>query len=119
MMLALIIISGNTYQKMSNLFGIMGMGIESESKFSKTVIPEIDKAVQKITNQFIIQCRLKTPTMTDVHVMIDAGWSHPGWWAREATITALDGKTSLPIGIFHVIKGKNGNFSGSSRGLKK
>ena len=118
LMLALILISGNTYQKTSTIFGIMGIGLESESKFCKSVLPEMERAVQKITDQFIIQCRIKTPSKSDVHVMIDAGWNHPGWWAREATITALDGKTSLPIGLFHVIKGKNGNFSGSSRGFR-
>jgi hypothetical protein len=116
-MLVLIVLSGSTYQKVSTLFGIMGMEVESESKFSKTVLPDLDKAVQRITDEFIIQCRIATPDKADVHVMIDAGWSHPGWWARECTITALDGKTSLPISVFHVIKGKNGNFSGSSRGI--
>ena len=92
--------------------------MESESKFSKTVISKLDKTVQKITDEFIIQCRLATPNKADVHVMIDAGWNHPGQQARECTVTALDRKTCLPIGIFHVIKGKNGNFEGSSRGNK-
>ena len=115
-MLVLIIISGSTYQKVSTLFGIMGMGVESESKFSKTVLPDLNKAVQKITDDFIFQCRVATPNTLDVNVMIDAGWSHPGWWARECTVTVLDGKTSLPLGVAHVIKGKDGNFQGSSRG---
>ena len=46
--------------------------------------------------------------------MIDAGWSHPGWWANECTIIGVDTQTGLPIAIEHVIKGQN--YHGFSRG---
>ena len=91
--------------------------MESESKFSNNILPKLIRAVDEVTKEFIFKCRLATPDRKHVCVMIDAGWSHPGWWARECTVTALDGKTSLPISVFHVVKGKNGNFSGSSRGI--
>jgi hypothetical protein len=116
LLLSLIPLCGTSYQIVSTILGIMGIPMESESKFSQNILPKLTQAVNQITKEFIIKCRLATPDRNDVKVMIDAGWSHPGWWARECTITALDGKTSLPISVFHVIKGKNGNFDGSSRG---
>jgi len=70
--------------------------------------------VQKITDEFIIQCKIATPDKSDVHVMIDAGWSHPGWWARECTVIAVDGNTGLPLSIFNVLR--DNNFEGSSKG---
>ena len=108
---------GTTYQTLSSVLGILGISLESESKYHSKTLPALDKAVNDITKEFIHQCRLATPDISKVNIMIDAGWSHPGWWARECTVTALDGKTSLPIGVYHVIKGgKKANFQGSSRG---
>src|SRR5437764_15010627 len=48
--------------------------------------------------------------------MIDAGWSHPDWWARECTVIGVDCGTGLPIAVFHVIRGTN--YNGSSKGME-
>ena len=115
LLMMLIVLCGTTYRVVSSLLGMLGIFMESESKFGKKTMPFLSRAVEKITNEFILKCRSTTPNLSDVHIMIDAGWSHPGWWARECTVIALDGKTGLPIGIFHVLKGKN--FEGTSRGM--
>ena len=47
--------------------------------------------------------------------MVDAGWSYPGWWARECTVVGVDCETGLPVAIYHVIRDKN--YVGSSRGI--
>ena len=52
--------------------------------------------------------------MGDVSLILDAGWSHPGWWARECTVIAVDAKTGLPFAIKHVLKDRG--YTGSSRG---
>jgi len=91
------------------------MKIGSEKMYYKTVAPDVDKAVQTVTDEFLLQCRLKTADRHNVRVVIDAGWSHPGWWARECTVIGLDGQTGLPLAVFHVIK--EVNFKGSSKGI--
>jgi hypothetical protein len=69
----------------------------------------------KVTEDFLRECRLKTPDRNKVRIIIDAGWSHPGWWARECTVIAIDGNTGLPLAIYHVIK--DVNFKGTSKGI--
>jgi hypothetical protein len=91
------------------------MKIGSEKMYYKTVAPDVDNAVKTVTDEFLLQCRLKTPDRHNVRVVIDAGWSHPGWWARECTVIGLDGQTGLPLAVFNVIKGEN--FEGSSKGI--
>jgi hypothetical protein len=91
------------------------MNVGSHSYYYETVSPKVDKAVQKVTDDFLIECRLKTPNRHKVKVIIDAGWSHPGWWARECTVLAIDGQTALPLAVYHVVKEKN--FKGSSKGI--
>jgi hypothetical protein len=116
LLLNLVVLSGNTYQKVSTLFGSMGIPIESETKFYKNIIPTLNKAIQQVTDDFIWKCRLESKNSSDLHVVIDAGWSHPGWWARECTVIAIDGETGLPIGISHIQR--DVNFEGSSKGSK-
>ena len=91
------------------------MSIESSSLFHKNVLKSVDKAVSLVLEQFLKECRLKTPDRHNVRVIIDAGWSHPGWWARECTVIAIDGQTGLPLAFYHVIRDEN--FSGSSKGI--
>ena len=52
----------------------VGMTIGSESYYHEKVVPEADKAVSIVTEQFIMQCRLATPDRHAVRVIIDAGW---------------------------------------------
>jgi len=58
---------------------------------------------------------LCTTTKNYDRVVIDAGWSHPGYWARECTVIALDGRTGLPLAVQNVLKHRN--FDGSSKCL--
>ena len=90
------------------------MTVGSETFYHRKVVPETDKAVSTVTDQFLKQCRLATPDRHQVRVVIHAGWSHPGWWARECTVIGLDGRTGLPLSVFHVIRGTN--FEGTSKG---
>jgi hypothetical protein len=120
-----IVLSGDTYSKVNTLFGkllflnniegFLGMKIGSEKMYYQTVAPNVDKAVQTVTDEFLLQCRLRTVDRHNVRVVIDAGWSHPGWWARECTVLGLDGQTGLPLAVFHVMK--DVNFKGSSKGI--
>jgi hypothetical protein len=49
--------------------------------------------------------------------VVDAGWSHPGYWARECVVIALCAQTRLPIGVQHVVLGENYNSRWSSKGM--
>ena len=114
----LIIITGNTYAKVNTLFGLMGVNIGSESFYNTKIIPKMDIAVSKILDRFLLECRLNTPNIKDVHLIVDAGWSHPGWWARECTVIAIDSSTGLTLAVKHVLKGKEREYSGSSKGME-
>jgi hypothetical protein len=94
---------------------ILGINVASESFFYKKGNLGVDVAVDNVTNKFLRECRSKIPNKDKVKVIIDAGWSHPGWWARECTVIAVDGNTGLPLSIFHVLK--DVNFTGSSKGF--
>jgi hypothetical protein len=113
-----ITITGSTYTQTSALFNLLGIGIGSESFYNKKVSTELNRAVSIVTKKFIEECRLLIEDKNDVHVVVDAGWSHPGWWARECTVIGLDGNTGLPIGIINVSKGKHGIFQGSSKAME-
>ena len=90
------------------------MNFSSERFFYKQAVPDIDTAVNNVTKKFLKECRSKIEDKNNVRVMIDAGWSHPGWWARECTVIAVDGNTGLPLSIFNVLR--DNNFEGSSKG---
>lgn len=115
LLLILIVFTGSTYSKVHQLFGLLGMKIASEDFYHKTVLPDLEKATQEVFDEFMASCRNQTADKQDMHIVIDAGWSHPGWWARECTIVALDGSTGLPIAVKHVQKGSS-EYSGSSKG---
>lgn len=91
------------------------MDIGSQSYYSEKVIPAVDSAVQIVINRFLLECRTTISNPQQVRVIIDAGWSHPGWWARECTVLGIDADTGLPLAIYHVIRDKN--FIGSSKGI--
>jgi hypothetical protein len=87
-----------------------------ESAFYKTIVPLMSKVVHDILEDFLLTIRKKVKKRTDIGVIIDGGWSHPGWWAREHTVIALDDQTGLPLSYIHVMKGVN--YHGSSRGME-
>jgi hypothetical protein len=119
LLLNLVVLSGSTYQRVFTLLGSMGIPIESETKFYKNIIPTLSKAIQQVTDDFIWKCRLESKNSSDLYVVIDAGWSHPGWWARECTVIATDGETGLPVGISHIQRDVNfeGSFKGNNRNI--
>ena len=82
------------------------MSIGSSSLFHKNVLKSVDKAVSLVLEQFLKECRLKTPDRHNVRVIIDAGWSHPGWWARECTVIAIDGQTGLLLHFITLLEMK-------------
>ena len=125
-LLCSILLSGESFSKISLLFGkiifynlivllgFTGINFGSEKHYHDFIVPKVTNVVEKITNQFLKQCCLKTLNKDAVKIIIDAGWSHPGWWARECTVTAIDGSTGLPLAVYHVLKSRN--FEGSSKG---
>ena len=106
--------TGDTYNRVAGILALIGLHIGSEQYYHKKVVTKLDGAVRSVTQRFLAECRKKTPNQKDMHIMIDAGWSHPGWWARECTVIAVDGKTNLPVAMEHIIRGEN--YKGSSRG---
>jgi hypothetical protein len=113
-----ILFSGSTWTKVAALFGILEINVGSKSQFIGNFQDRMEIVVDEVTKEFLRECRKKTKSEKEVFVIIDAGWSHPGWWARECTVTAIDGYTYLPIAIFHVRKGEKGNYIGSSKGME-
>jgi hypothetical protein len=110
-----IVFIGDTYSRISGLFKLIGLNLGSKQYYHKQMT-DLDKVVDKVTQNLLHSCRQQTPFRDDMFIMLDAGWSHPGWWARECTVIALDGRTGLPVEVYHVIRGSN--YSGSSRGNK-
>ena len=108
---------GNSYKIYLILKGFIGMNVGSESYYNETVVPNVDNAVDKVTKDFIMECRLSTPNPNRVRVIIDAGWSHSGWWARKCTVFGIDADTGLLLAVYHVIRGEN--FQGSSKSILK
>jgi hypothetical protein len=74
----------------------------------------VEKAVNSLLKKFLECNRIQIKNKDDIYLMLDAGWSYFGWWARKCTIIAIDGNTGLSIYIQHAIKEKN--YIGSSRG---
>src|SRR5690242_16407181 len=65
-------------------------------------------------DDFIFKVKQPVKYKQDVSIIVDGAWSHPGWWAKECTVIALDGETGLPLGFKNVIK--HHNYEGSSKG---
>jgi hypothetical protein len=113
-LLMIVLLTGSTFQQIHSMFSLLGIHILSESYYHQKAVPTLENAIETIFKSFIKDCRNEIEYPNDVHLIIDAGWSHPGWWARECTVLAIDGKTGLPVGLCHVIKGEN--YNGSSKG---
>ena len=86
------------------MFQLMGVSISDHSAFYRTIIPVLSHVVQEISDQLIQEVRMSVNDGRSVSVVMDCGWSHPGWWATEATVIALDGQTGLPLGYINIIK---------------
>jgi hypothetical protein len=111
-----ILFSGSTWAKSATLFNLLEINPGSKSEFVGNFQDRVATAVDSVKKTFIMECRKKIADKQDTFVVIDAGWSHPGWWARECSITALDGMTGLPISVYHVIRDEN--YIGSSKGME-
>ena len=111
-----ILVTGLTWSKVEALFSIMDIHAGSKTTFMSTFEPQLEAAVKEVLQNFIMDCRKQTQNPNDTYVIIDAGWSHAGWWARECTVTAIDGYSGLPIAVYNVMRGKN--YTGSSRGME-
>ena len=93
------------------------IGIELfESHMEEHVSDLVAKATKEVFDEFIQVCREKIKDKKNLSVILDAGWSHPGWWARECTIICLNQDNGLPIAVKHVKKGEN--YEGSSKGME-
>jgi hypothetical protein len=110
----LTILTGSTYEKIKELLMFTEIKPPSKSFFYATIIPDETKAVQKVLDDFLFFNQQMVEDPDDLWIILDTGWSHPGWWANECTVVVVDGKTGLPIAFEHVIKGKN--YEGSSKG---
>ena len=53
----LILLSGDTYSKISTVFNIAGMSFGSETFYHKNVTPNLNKVVQRVTDEFITKCK--------------------------------------------------------------
>ena len=116
LMMLSILISGSTWTKTETFLSLMEINTGSKTIFFVNFQNKVNMAINEIMKNFIMDCRKQTLDPQDTFVIIDAGWSHPGWWARECSVTAIDGYTGLPIAVYHVIKGKN--YDGSSKGME-
>ena len=116
LMMLSILVSGSTWAKAEAFFSLMEINSGSKSQFFGNFQNKVDVAISEIMTNFIMDCRKQTFDPQDTFVIIDAGWSHPGWWARECSVTAIDGYTGFPIAIYHVIRNKN--YIGSSKGME-
>jgi hypothetical protein len=93
---------------------LVDIPVGHESAFYQTVVPLLTSVVKNLLQDFVFSVRAKVKNRKSVGVIIDGGWSHPGWWAKEHTVIALDDELGLPLAYKHVIKGQN--YFGSSRG---
>jgi hypothetical protein len=49
----------------------------------------VEKAVNSLLKKFLECNRTQIKNKDDIYLMLDAGWSHFGWWARKCTIITL------------------------------
>jgi hypothetical protein len=118
LMMLSILFSGSTWAKFSFIFSLMEINTGSKSNFIGKFQDKVDVAVKEVLSDFLRDCRKSSFHPDDTFVILDAGWSHAGWWARECTVTAIDGYSGLPISVIHVKKGRQGNYIGSSKGME-
>src|SRR5690349_6853087 len=105
--MARILLTGSTFERTSALFNLMEINIGSKSFYHETVLVDVEKTVDELLEEFLMLTRKQIKNKDDVFLVFDAGWSHPGWWARECTVLAVDGNTGLPLFVEHVMRGKN------------
>jgi hypothetical protein len=109
-----ILLRGDTYSNTAALFSLMGLPIGSKTYYYGKIVKLVSEAVEKVTLRFLQHNCQQSPNLQEVYLILDAGWSHPGWWARECTVLAVDAKTGLPFAVQHVLRDKN--YIGSSKG---
>ena len=73
-----LMLTGDQFVKVAALFAILNVHLASESYFYKSVVPDFATGVEDVTEDFIKHCRYMSPNLQDLHVIVDAGWSHPG-----------------------------------------
>lgn len=108
---------------------MLGLPLIKENFFTRKFIPYAESKITEITNEFLLQNRYvnnfiaflnidreKIINKNDLWILLDGGWTHPGWWARECCMYAIDALTGLPIARYYVIKG--GNWNGSSKSME-
>jgi len=76
LMLITILLSGDTFSKVSTMFckhfkffyfqAIMGMSVGSQQFYQETVVPNVDKATKEVLETFLLECRLNTPDRSKV-----------------------------------------------------
>ena len=101
---------------MDLFFNLNGIPHISKKYYHESVIPSLFDIVDDLREQFLKDCKKTVKNRSNLKLMIDAGWSHPGWWARECTVIAINQENGLPIAIQHVLQGKN--YFGSARGCQ-
>jgi hypothetical protein len=62
--------------------------------------------------------RSKINNKNDVWILLDGGWTHPGWWSRECCMYVLNCTTGLPIARKYLMKGKNWDTKLSSKSME-
>lgn len=105
----------NVVVQVKRMFHLTDVSIGTEKTFYNTIVPLMQSVVADVLEDFLISVHAQLKNRQSVGVIIDGGWSHPGWWAREHTVIALDDETGLPLAYVHVLKGVN--YNGSSRGM--
>lgn len=105
---------------------MLGLPPIQESFFLRNFIPFAEEKIECITNEFLAKnrffyyCNLKIresiSNKNDVWLLLDGGWTHPGWWARECCMYAIDAFSGLPIARKYIIKGTN--WTGSSKSME-
>ncbi len=60
--------------------------IAHEKAFYTTITPLLFVVIKELLQDFLLKIRSKVKNRHNVGIIIDGGWSHPGWWAREHTV---------------------------------
>lgn len=101
---------------MQKYFELLDLDFPSKSFYHEKIIPLVEPAVEQVLESFLKTCQEQSDP-ADTGIVVDAGWSHRGWTARECTVIALDDKTYLPLSIKNLVKGKNYDPLCSSKGM--
>ncbi len=112
---------------MQAMASIIGLQPPSRSTYFNQFVPYIENIIQKRVDSAITTMRNSCINSKDVTfiildniyyqqltIVIDGGWSHPGYWANQCSIYAIEANSGLLIGQVHVQRGIN--YIGSSKG---